>query len=87
MNLDNIAKDKNAGMTAEILKKVEAAFTGEPCKVWLSGITRSQADEAATKLRNDNKDWSFKIEDHGKSGSYIVISRSHLAQSGEIGDH
>lgn len=87
MNLDKIAKDKNSGITAEILMKVEAAFTGEPCKIWLASITRSQADEAASKLRSENRDWSFSIEEHGSSGSYLVIAHSHLAKSGEIGDH
>ncbi|MDQ5964250.1 MAG: hypothetical protein QG625_404 [Cyanobacteriota bacterium erpe_2018_sw_39hr_WHONDRS-SW48-000098_B_bin.30] len=86
MNLNEVNKDKDQANITAHLNTVAAKFNGEPCKVWLSGVSRSDAEKVATKLRAGTPGWTFSVEDHGTS-SYIVIDRSRLANSGDIGDH
>jgi len=87
MNLDNLQKEKDQATVAAILKTVEQQFSGKDCQIWLSGVSQEDAAKAASQLRRDNLQWSFSVDPHGASGTYIVISQSRLAKSGEIGDH
>ena len=88
MNLNDLGKSKDQEVIDNILAIVAKQFKGEDCKIWLSGISRADADKAASSLRADrgNEGWSFSVEAHGDS-SYLVISRCRLAKSGEYGDH
>lgn len=87
MNLDNLQKDKDQAIVDAILKTVAQQFSGKECKIWLSGVSQEDATKAASNLRTDNLQWTFSVEPHGASGSYLVISQSRLAQSGHMGDH
>ena len=87
MNLDNLQKDKDQAIIDSILETVTKQFSGKECKIWLSGVSREDAEKAASHLRNDHLHWSFSVEAHGASGTYLVLSHSRLAQSGEYGDH
>ena len=87
MNLDNLQKDKDPAIIDSIIETVTKQFCGKECKIWLSGVSREDAEKAASSLRKDNLHWSFSVEAHGASGTYLVLSHSRLAQSGDIGDH
>ncbi|MBP9090510.1 hypothetical protein KBI23_05730 [bacterium] len=87
MNLDNVSKDKDRAIIDSILATVEKQFCGNECKIWLSGVSRDDAEKAASTLRADHLHWSFSVEAHGASGTYLVLSHSRLAQSGHFGDH
>lgn len=87
MILDNLQKDKDQATIDAILKTVAQQFSGKECKIWLSGVSRDDAEKAASSLRADNLHWSFSVEAHGASGTYLVLSHSRLAQSGHFGDH
>ena len=87
MNLDKLQKEKDQATVADILKTVGQQFSGKECKIWLSGVSQEDAAKAASQLRTDNLQWSFSVDPHGASGTYLVISQSRLAKSGEIGDH
>lgn len=88
MNLSQIAQNKAHAKTDEIIAKVAAQFTNKETKIWLGGYTRDEVEAAAMQLRPDNRNWSFSIDEHKSSGGcYLVIKYSHLAKSGEIGDH
>ena len=88
MNLSQNAQNKAQAKTDEIIAKVAAQFANKETKIWLGGYTRDEVEAAAMQLRPDNRDWSFSIDEHKSSGGcYLVIKYSHLAESGEIGDH
>jgi hypothetical protein len=87
MNLDNVSKDIDRTIIDSILETVTKQFCGNECKIWLSGVSRDDAEKAASSLRTDNLHWSFSVVAHGPSGAYLVINQSRLAQSGDIGDH
>jgi hypothetical protein len=87
MNLDNMSKDKDQAIVDSIIETVAKQFCGKECKIWLADVSQDDAEKAASSLRNDHLHWSFSVEAHGASGSYLVLSHSRLAQSGEYGDH
>jgi hypothetical protein len=53
MNLDNVSKDIDRTIIDSILETVTKQFCGNECKIWLSGVSRDDAEKAASSLRTD----------------------------------
>ncbi|MFA7339813.1 MAG: hypothetical protein WC028_23725 [Candidatus Obscuribacterales bacterium] len=87
MNLDSLQKEKDQAIIDSILETVAKQFAGKEGKIWLSGVSREDAEKAASSLRVDHLHWTFSVEAHGASGTYLVLTHSRLAQDGHFGDH
>jgi hypothetical protein len=80
MDLNKIGNKHQEEVVDAILQTVAREFKGEPCEIWLSGITNADANKAADRLSSDegNRTWSFQP---GPTAQAVPITRLNVRVS------